>query len=84
MEKNEIKKLLYKEKPSAIIIHVTKSGILYSCQLLLERAGVGGSLTNKYENFYFHVPIAEIGDAPFLKEMPAQLLIRYLIEEPEY
>ena len=82
MELNEIKKTIYKEKPSAEIIHVKKDGILYDCQIDGDQTNEAGRLL--YMRVYFLVPLTDLGEAPFLRYMPAQLLIRYIIDEPKY
>lgn len=82
MELNEIKKSLYKEKPTATIIHVSKSGVLYSTYF--DTGKLDEFSKRKYENVYFQVPIDDMGESAFLKDMPAQLLIRYIITEPTY
>lgn len=70
MEINEIKKELYKQNPEAWIIDVTKSGIRYFTQIRVEKMS---------KTLHFNVPLSDIGDASFDSEMPAKLLIRYLI-----
>ena len=82
MEKNLIKKILYKDKPTATIIHVAKMGLLYACQIVGEKVNEQGR--QLYDNIYFNVPLSELGDTAFLKDMPSQLLIRYIIDEPTY
>ena len=67
---NEIKKALYKEKPIAEISSVSKSGIVYVCY--------SGELQKPLA---FLVPLNDIGDVLFAKEMNAQLLIRYLVTQ---
>lgn len=68
----EIKKELYKQKPVAIFERATKTALLYSAELI-EGA----------ETIYFSVPFIDIGDASFEREMPSQLLIRYLITKEQ-
>jgi len=80
MELNEIKKILYKEKPTAKLMGRNKTDRLYVASI-----DIGG----KIDYFYFIVPEKEIKDAekisapgremPFTDEMSAQLLIRYLV-----
>lgn len=72
MNTNEIKKALYKEKPTAKIdyLHgeiVVRGGIVKYKALLQDGTEVG-----------FDVKVSEMGDADLLLEMPAQLLIRYI------
>jgi hypothetical protein len=67
MELNEIKKALYKEKPIAKkIAHPKNKSFLYE-------TSVSGS------NIRFNVPICEMGEKHFDSEMPAQLLIRWIV-----
>lgn len=66
METNEIKKALYKQKPKAILIKVTKDVLNYVTTI------------NDTIVIRFLVLISDIGDASFFPEMDAQLLIRYL------
>jgi hypothetical protein len=77
MELNEIKKLLYTFKPEAELIKVSKDGMVYWS---------AGDKLPEHKVFTFIVPLSEIGDATFDSIMPAQLLIRWLINpenEPE-
>jgi hypothetical protein len=67
MEKNDIKKALYKQNPKAKLIQVTKEILNYTTEL-------EGSIVVR-----FLVPITDIGDASFFPEMDAKLLIRYMI-----
>lgn len=71
MNKDEIKKALYKQKPIAELIHVKKNGVTYMTSLI-----PGGFVV-------FRVPLNEIGDAEWLVEMPSQLLIRYILLDNE-
>ena len=66
MEINEIKKLLYKEKPTAVLQNVRKDGILYT-------TGFGDNTIS------FLVPLAELGETIWERQMEAKLLIRYLL-----
>lgn len=66
MEKNEIKKFLYKEQPTAVLQNVRKDGILYT-------TGFGENTIT------FLVPLAELGETIWEKNMEAKLLIRYIV-----
>lgn len=66
MMSNEIKKVLYKEKPTAYFKQIEKSIITYHCNTSLG-------------DVYFEVPFSDIGDVPFKLTMEAQLLICWLI-----
>lgn len=82
MELNEIKKQLYKDKPKASFVHARKEGLLYSCECRTPEVNEKG--LSVWKNIFFQVPIIELGETAFIDEMPAQLLIRYIIEEPTY
>lgn len=66
MEKNQIKKLLYSEKPTAYLNSVRKDGILYT-------------VPSYGTNISFLVPLNEIGEVIWKLQMEAHLLIRYLL-----
>lgn len=68
MEMNEIKKILYKEKPFAAFRRVNKSGILYTADI-----------NDKTIDIRFLIPLNDIGDADFRHTMPAQQLIRWIV-----
>lgn len=67
MTKNEIKKILYKEKPWAkrYAKKFTKDVWLYECETSI------GRIT-------FNIPVDDMGEKIFDDEIPAQLLIRWL------
>lgn len=62
--KNEIKKLLYKEKPTAYLAGISHTHHIYTCDLQDKTI------------VRFEIPIEE---ADFEKEVPAQLLIRWMV-----
>ena len=64
MDKNTIKKMLYKEKPTAIKTAFKGDYSHYVAQL-------SGKLIAQ-----FHIPLSE---SDFENEVPAQLLIRWLV-----
>ncbi len=68
MELNEIKKILYKQNPKAVL-HFIKGGVAYSSTSISDE-----------ENITFNVPVNDMGDAPFYKEMEAKHLIRWISE----
>ena len=73
MEKNEIKKALYKQKPKAKFFKIKKGIVIY-----LSTITVGEPLKESM-NVYFEIDnLKDMGDADLLPEMDAQLLIRYL------
>lgn len=79
MQLNEIKKLLYKNKPQAIFLYADKGGIHYFLRTEVPDKDFPKRLTTSME-FRFLIPLNDMGDSKFLQEMPAQLLIRYIIE----
>jgi hypothetical protein len=68
MNANEIKKELYRNKPTAKFDYIRKGHVLYK------------TLLNE-EEIYFNIPIEDIGDATFYYEMESHLLIRWLVLE---
>jgi len=65
-EINEIKKQLYRLKPTATMMFVKSTGIVYNCPF------------DNEEGLFFEVPLSDIGDAKFFYAMPAQQLIRWI------
>ena len=70
MTTNEIKKALYKEKPTAHMDYVTNGAVWYTTLA----AGL---------EVYFKVPMNETYGGTFYPTMPAQQLIRWIYEESE-
>ena len=66
MEKNEIKKALYRQKPQAEIKFIRQGVAYYYADLEEERV-------------QFEVPVNDMGDADFERTMEAKLLIRWLV-----
>ena len=58
MEKNEIKKALYKENPQAVLKHIRKGVVYYSAHL-----------TSTEQVVQFEVPVDDIEDAHFLSNI---------------
>lgn len=75
----EIKKELYKQKPTANIISVFKGAITYETSFWVDKDA------NVKQNIvcYFRVPFEDIGDAVFHPYMASQLLIRYIVNPNE-
>lgn len=69
MEKNEIKKALYKISPKAELINVTKERLFYMTKVMV------GS---EDKMIRFFIPLGDIEDAKFEWLMDAKLLIRWL------
>jgi hypothetical protein len=67
MEKNEVKKLLYKEDPKACLLDVAKDGIRYLSEVSNGKIGLT-----------FLVPLNEMGETKWKAFMDARLLIRYI------
>ena len=72
MNINEIKKLLYKQRPPADLVEVSKDGITY----------VALFHQTETSHVVFRVPLSELsGDVKWLPEMESQLLIKYIVNE---
>jgi hypothetical protein len=71
MSTNEIKKLLYKQNPTAEFQYIRKSVAYYRTVIIQENGAAA--------NILFQVPVADMGDADFGKEMSAKLLIRWIM-----
>lgn len=68
MELNDIKKVLYKENPSAILKQIRKGTAYYSAHVV--------SLDTVIQ---FQIPVEDMGDADFLSSMDSKLLIRWIV-----
>lgn len=68
MERNEVKKALYKQKPLADLLFVKDGNAVY--QTFLEDS----------TRIVFEVPVSDMGDASFYVSMDAKLLIRWIKE----
>jgi hypothetical protein len=71
MEKNEIKKALYKQNPKAQFDYIRKGNAYYNT--VVEDAD-SGSVFVKFE-----IPVDDMGDADFFAEMESKLLQRWII-----
>jgi len=69
MELNEIKKALYKQKPTATLVNISKNGLLYTCSIY----------EDKFISIDLLIPLTDLGDATFNNKMDAKLLIRWII-----
>lgn len=82
MEKNEIKKLLYKQKPKAWFTNARKDGLLYQAILIESVTSDVWDSTDTVEvstrGISFLIPLQEIGEVVWEKEVDAKLLIRWL------
>jgi hypothetical protein len=68
MEKNEIKKALYKENPHAVLKYIRKGVAYYSSHILSTDCIV-----------QFEVPVDDMGDADFFPNLDGKLLIRWIV-----
>lgn len=69
MERNEVKKALYKQKPMAKLISMGK---VFKYDTKIE-------LDGKKRLIKFEVPMSDMGDATFGEEIQGQLLIRWIV-----
>lgn len=74
MNKTEIKKALYKQKPIAEFTHI-KSGIAYYRTIVL----LGSEKIKYNQQVFFEIPVNDMGDASFTTEMDAKLLNRWIV-----
>lgn len=74
MTNNEIKKLVYKQKPNALL-EMIRGGTLYYRSIIT----VGKFLQN--QPIRFQIPISDIGTTDFFPSMEAKHLLRWLINE---
>lgn len=72
MEKNDIKKALYREKPEAKFRFHDDGSVARKGVVLYESELDGG------HKVLFEVKVADMGDAPLHQIMEGHLLIRYL------
>lgn len=79
MNNNEIKKALYREKPIAKEIWVTTADNLTGAKPYSVYKALIDDDMDKIVTFI--IPHSEMGDTRFEKEVPAQLLIRWLVTE---
>lgn len=72
MNKVEIKKALYKQKPTAQFDRI-RMGVAYYSSMVLD---------GNNEPFYikFEIPVIDMGEADFETEMEAKLLNRWIVE----
>lgn len=70
MEKNTIKKALYKQKPIATQTKIEGGCFHYETTV---------ELSDESTLIKFKVPVSDMGDATFGEEMQGQLLIRWIV-----
>ena len=68
MERNELRKIFYRDNPMANFNYI-KSGVAYY-YVLLDK-----------ETFHFAIPIDDMGEGEFRDQMEAKHLVRWLIEK---
>lgn len=71
MDKNEIKKLLYKQNPIATFNYIRKGTAYYETVVNAEF-----DISHKIN---FEVPVSDMGDADFKNEMESKLLNRWIV-----
>lgn len=71
MEKNEIKKALYKQNPTAKLDYIRKGKAYYNT--IVEDVNAGSVFIK------FEIPVEDMGDADFGVEMESKLLQRWII-----
>ena len=65
MNRTEIRKTLYKQKPNAALMYIRKGTAYYETQL-------------ETQKIVFEIPVEDMGDADFHPIMEAKLLIRWI------
>ena len=74
MEKNEIKKALYNQNPTADFQYIRKGKAIYSVKLNVDNIfGMNGIVV------FFEIPVEDMGDADFGLRMEAKLLQRWMM-----
>lgn len=68
MEKNEIKKFLYKENPKAVLTYIREKKAYYIVKT--------DSITINFE-----IPVEDMGSADFFPEMDSKFLNRWILVE---
>lgn len=71
MERNEIRKALYKQNPKAILKHIRK-GVAYYWTSLEDRTLI-----------QFEVPVEDMGESDFESHMDSKFLQRWIVEQIE-
>lgn len=71
MEKNEIKKALYKQNPTADFQYIRKGNAYYSTKINYQ--------TPNEFLVTFEIPVEDMGDADFFAEMESKLLQRWIM-----
>lgn len=78
MNNTEIKKALYKQKPKAEFTNI-RNGVAYYRTIVR----LGSEKIPYSQPVFFEIPVEDMGNADFEKEMDAKLLNRWLVVEEE-
>ena len=70
MEKNEVKKALYKQNPMAMFNYI-KQGVAYYKTIV--------DIGDYEHQITFEIPVNDMGEAKFEQEMEAKFLIRWIV-----
>jgi hypothetical protein len=73
MEKNEVKKALYKQNPKATFKFIRKGVSYYTTEIR------GEEIIPQTFQIFFEIPVVDMGDADFESTMDAKLLIRWIV-----
>ena len=71
LQLNDIKKLLYKHKPTAVFERITMGTAYYRTRI---------STPDIELNVNFEIPVSDMGNADFERKMEAKHLIRWIVE----
>lgn len=74
IETIDIKKALYRENPKAELQDVRKDGIVYKATVYVSKGVVNGRAVDAL----FTIPLQEVGEVIWERQMDAKLLIRWL------
>ena len=75
MEKNEIKKMLYKQNPSAKLSFIRKGKVYYTATIIVD-----GESDSESFNVTFEIPVDDMGEADFFTIMESKYLNRWIYE----
>jgi len=73
MNLTDIKKELYKQKPAAELLYIRKGIAYYDAKFKISEDPI-----IEFKTVFFNIPVDDMGDADFLPNMDAKLLIRWL------
>lgn len=65
MERNEVVKMVYKNKPTATLMYIRKGKAFYKASI-------------EQNDILFEVPVDDMGEADFTNEMESQFLLRWV------